>query len=329
MKHIMCVLVAMMLLTGMCLGAEPTPKGKTIALKAVTCWPKTNQGTDGFMMWINKVNERAKGEGLVINYLGSTEVIPTLEQFEAVRRGMVDVIFTTAGYYEAAMPEGASTALTQLTPWEERESGYYDFLAQAHKKLNAVYMGRMGTNDPFYLYAKTPVKDPHTDFKGRKFRTMVLYDSFLKELGIVPVTVPPGDTYTALERGVVEGFAWFGLGVRDFGWNEVCKYIINVPFFEMNSLILVNLDAWNRLPENLRSLMRDVTLVAEREAHAYYGNLCKVERQKLIEGGMKEINFSPADAKWFRDLAFESRWKDVMKLNPESGPRMKKMLTPK
>ena len=63
---------------------------------------------------------------------------------------------------------------------------------------------------------------------------------------------------SALERGLVDGFGWATLGPADWGWLKHCKYIIDIPFYtRQNVLILMNLDVWNGLGKNLRGSPRE------------------------------------------------------------------------
>ena len=57
-------------------------------------------------------------------------------------------------------------------------------------------------------------------FKGKKIRSIPLYDPILQTLGAVPVTTSPAEAYTAMERGVVDGLGWPDLGLLDFKFYE-------------------------------------------------------------------------------------------------------------
>ena len=41
-------------------------------------------------------------------------------------------------------------------------------------------------------------------FKGKKIRSIPLYDPILQSLGATPVTTSPAEAYIAMERGVVD-----------------------------------------------------------------------------------------------------------------------------
>ena len=55
------------------------PKAEPIVLKALTSWPEGDMIVWSYYYFIEKLNERAKGE-LIIEYLGTTEVYATGRQ---------------------------------------------------------------------------------------------------------------------------------------------------------------------------------------------------------------------------------------------------------
>jgi TRAP-type C4-dicarboxylate transport system substrate-binding protein len=291
----------------------PKPTPKPVVIKAVSFIAKDHLVSAYAKVFVERVNKQAKGR-LRIDYLGGPEVIPPFEQVEALRKGaVVQMTFSPTAYYASLLPEADVMHLTELTPMEERKpGGLYDFMVERHKKIGLFYLGRWTYNMPFYLYTNKKVDRPQ-QLAGQKMRTAALYDPFMKALGIVPVTLPYGEVYTALERGVVDGFGWPGVAVVALGWNKVCKYIIEPGFYEQNGVILMNLDTWNSLPKDLQDLLKDVAIKLEPDMADHFAKVTKEERQKMLDGGMQVIKFSPADAKWYRDLAYKVQWDEIEK----------------
>ncbi|MGD9114742.1 MAG: hypothetical protein PVI77_20430, partial [Desulfobacterales bacterium] len=170
-----------------------------VTLKAVAFIPKNHPLMSQTVVWVDMVNKEMTGK-VKINYVGGPEVIPGMQQAEAVKNGVIDIAFNPTAYYQNIFPEAGAFILSKYTPTEERKpGGFYDYMVKRHEKINIRYVGRMLWT-PFYLWPKREVKTID-DLKGIKMRTSALYDRFMKALGIVPVTIPAGDTYTALERG--------------------------------------------------------------------------------------------------------------------------------
>ena len=61
-------------------------------------------------------------------------------------------------------------------------------------------------------------------------------------MGATVVQTPPGEVYTALERGVVDGYGWPITGIFDLGWHEKTKYRVDPGFYSAEVSVLVNKD---------------------------------------------------------------------------------------
>lgn len=293
-------------------------------LKAVCFLPLNHPYVLMVKEWVKRVNDACKGE-LKVNLVGGPEVIPGLEQIEALRKGVVQMTFNVTAYYQARMPEGGAFTLSKLAPWETRTpGGFHDFFVDAHKKkVNAMYLGQW-IYGSFYLWVKDPVKTPD-DLKGRKLRTTALYDRFMNALGAVPVTINVPEVYTALKRGTVDGCGWPISGIRQFGWTEVVKYVIDHPFFAMNATILMNLDTWDSLSPSLQSKINEITVWYEPYMAGYLDSYRYSEWENLEKVGVKKIQFSPADAKRYLDAAYRVEWEALEKKVPELVPTLKKI----
>ncbi len=287
-----------------------------VTLKAVAFIPKNHPLMSQTIVWTDMINKELAGK-VKINYVGGPEVIPGMQQVEAVRKGVIDIAFNPTAYYQNIFPEGGAFILSKYTPTEERKpGGFYDFMVKRHENINCRYLGRMLWM-PFYLWPKKDVKDIQ-DLKGMKMRTSALYDRFMKALGIVPVTIPAGDTYTALERGTVEGFGWPNMGPRQRGWLEVVKNVIDLPFYGSNNITAVmNLDKWNQLPKDVQEKIIEVTTKFEPGMYDHFVKAADKEWTELDKMGINRIKFSEAENKKYVDLAYEVEWDNLAKKVPD------------
>jgi TRAP-type C4-dicarboxylate transport system substrate-binding protein len=244
---------------------------------------------------------------------------------EAVRKGVIDIAFNPTAYYQNILPEGGAFILSKYTPTEERKpGGFYDFMVKRHEKINSRYIGRMLWT-PFYLWPKEDVKTLD-DLKGIKMRTSALYDRFMKALGIVPVTISAGDTYTALERGTVGGFGWPNMGPRQRGWLEVVKNVIDLPFYGSNNITAVmNLDKWNKLPKDVQDQIIAVTAKFEESMYNHFVSATDKEWAELDKAGVNRIKFSEAENKKYIDLAYQVEWNNLAQKVPDIIVELKKV----
>lgn len=302
--------------TGIAAGKNP------IVLKAVCFLPKTHTLAAMTVEWVNRMNAMFPDD-LKIEYRGGPETIPSLEQVEALRRGIIDINFNVASYYAPQGAEFNAFQLSKLSPMEERKSGFYDYMVKAHEKIGARYLGRW-LHGGFHMYLKTPVK--HIDeLKGMKIRTGPLYVLFLDKLGAAPVSIKPSDVYTSLERGVAEGFCWPILGAREAGWTEVCKQVMDHPFYESDGTILFNSKKWASLPAPVREKILQTMPKYEADMVKYYDDAIVKERELMKKAGCQFFQLEPEDATKFNQLAYDSWWEFMMTKIPQLVPQLKKM----
>lgn len=310
-------------------GGTVLAASKPIKLRAVSAWPKTVFEVQNFMKFLDLVKKNVArqypGE-LKINYTGGPEVVPNREQVEALRNGIVDMVFTTDGYYTSALPEVNALSLTKIKPWEERARGVNSFLNKGHEtKLNTFYLGRMGSGIPFALHLNKPITK--ADLSGLKIRCSPTHINFLKKLGAHPLVIPPPDVYTALERGLADGFIWPAGLIRDWGWHEVTQYIVTTNFYMAVNVVLVNKNKWQKLPAHLQTLL--IKTQEQAEHYAVERGQAHVEKEfaAFKQQGIQFIDLPADDAKKFEQTAYTELWNIVIKKAPENGPRLKEMVS--
>ena len=93
-------------------------------------------------------------------------------------------------------------------------------------------------DNPFHLYLNKQITAP--DLTGLKLRITPVYRDFFQALGATVVQTAPGEVYTSLERGVVDGYGWPITGIFDLGWHEKTKYRVDPGFYTAEVSILIN-----------------------------------------------------------------------------------------
>lgn len=305
----------------------PTVHAGPIVLKGITAFPKNHLANDPVHIFVAKVNQRAKGK-LKIDWLGGPEVIKSFDQVHAVKAGTIDMLlYYPFPYMKPLVPVAEAKALSELTQWEERKSGAYDLLCEIlAKKVNAKDLGSFHSVIGYHIYTNKKIEKIE-DFNGMKIRAQPLYVPLLKALGATPVTMPAPEIYTAMERGVVDGFMWPKTGMISWGLQEVTKYVIEPSIFRMGQAALMNLDKWNKLPKDSQEIIMDVMQDVE-----YIGAMRNIMIAEYEDGvrrkaGMQYLQLPPEDAEKFVAIAYEKTWELVLKQAPEYGPQLKKLFS--
>jgi TRAP-type C4-dicarboxylate transport system substrate-binding protein len=293
-----------------------------VTLKAVSSFAEKTQFSRNFERFIDKVNTDGKGV-VKINYIGGPRAMPPFEVGNAVRTRVVDIANVTGAFYTNLMPEADGLKLISKSQSEQRKDGTFAFIEQLHnQKLNAHYLARQFHNVPFHIYLNKKIDK--LDFTGLKIRVTPVYKDVVEAFGGTTVTTAPGEVYTALERGVVDGYGWPITGIFDLGWEKVTKYRMEPPFYSVEVGVLVNLDAWKGLTDAQRKVLNDAALWlegldSENEA------LIKAEREKQAKAGIQTIEFGAAEDKMFRQRANDVGWASVIKRSPENGAKLRQL----
>lgn len=274
---------------------------------------------------IDEVKARSKGE-LTIDLLGSKEVMAQEDLVPAVKSGVLDFAYVSSSFNPGLVPEGLAVSLSQLPPWEERETGFWGLISDSYKKAGLYPLGRGSVFlNTFYLFTSFPVTKPQ-ELAGHKFRGQGPYIPLQKALGIISVPMSPTETYGALEQGLIDGLTWKVEAILSYKVHEAgVKYVINHPYACDDILFMMSVDGFNKLPQHLQKLLMDTVWDTERWNKDMWDKRNAEDFQALLKAGVKEIKFSPADAKWYTDLAWSSGWEDVLKQCPVTGPKLKEL----
>jgi TRAP-type mannitol/chloroaromatic compound transport system substrate-binding protein len=198
-----------------CLVSPAPALAQEATLKAVNTFQEGTYFARTFEAFVKKVNE--EGKGLVrINYVGGPKAIPPFEQANAIRSGVVDMANTAASFTASVVPEGMALNYTNYTMAELRKNGGLDALNKIYAEKNLFYFARSGEGIKYHLYLNKPIDK--ADLTGVKLRIAPIYREFFVRLGANVAQIAPGEVYTALERGVVDGYGWPLIGIFDLGW---------------------------------------------------------------------------------------------------------------
>ncbi len=297
-------------------------EAQEVTLKAVTSFAEKTQFSKNFERFIDKVNADGKGQ-VQINYIGGPRAMPPFEVGNAVRTKVVDIANVTGAFYTNLMPEADGFKLVSKPQSEQRKDGTFAFINELHnQKLNSFYLARQFHNVPFHIYMNKKIDK--LDFTGLKIRVTPVYKDIVEALGGTTVTTAPGEVYTALERGVVDGYGWPVTGIFDLGWEKVTKYRMEPAFYSVEVGVLVNLDVWKGLNDKQKKVLNDAALWLEA-LDSENDALIKSERDKQAAAGIQPIEFSAADSKAFLAKANDVGWASVIKRSPENGVKLRKL----
>ncbi len=290
-------------------------------ITAVHAFPETLIYTQSFLSFVDKVNKA--GEGVVqIEVRGGPEAIGMFQQPDAVRDGIVDMVYTPGSFYGGALPEKDALVASNLTAIETRQNGGIALIDEIHQqKMGLKYLGWFDSGVCYNLWtreAPTFDADGNLEVEGLKLRGNAVYNAFFtNHLGAQVIDLPTGEVYAALQRGVVDATGWTQIGLIDLKWNEFLNYRIEPCFFSTDLGVIVNLDRWNDLSEEARKIVQDVAIQHEIDSV----NALRTKRDEdfaaLEEQGMQVVELEGDARAAYLLAAREKNWERMEGLMAE------------
>ncbi|MGD8562390.1 MAG: TRAP transporter substrate-binding protein DctP [Desulfarculaceae bacterium] len=259
------VLTGVFLLTALAM-TEVKAADKPIKWKAQCVYGSGLQFYKSAAYFADLVKKMSKGR-MVIQMNTGGSIVPAFSEQEAVHKGVLDLSCSTSMYVKGKFPAavliGASFGMfkpMEFMAWCEKGGGYKlweEMYTQKGYKVKVL--------PPFAVYGseslgwfRKPIKSL-ADFKGLKYRTVGEWGEVLTRLGASVMTLPSGELYTALERGVLDATE---MSVPSFdkglGLFEICKYLVFPGVHQTSGPFetLANQDKWKKLPDDLKLIVQ-------------------------------------------------------------------------
>jgi len=308
-------------------------------------WFSTAHMVPPFENELCKNLEAASNGRVKIQFYGAQSLGKVLEQYEMVLDNVSDIGGGIPVAYEAdKLPLTSfmefpfiwkSAVVGTKVFYRLYEKGYFN---DEYKDFKMLAYYSCAVNQ---LYTAKKRIDKLEDFKGLKFFVgSPMHYAMYKQLGAIPIRMGYPDTYTALQRGTLDG----SIGplysmVKGWRYPEVVKYAwqwdISGGFAIINA---VNKDVWNKLPADIQTAWekagRDISfkIAEEYDAKVEEGTaLWKASKSELVKISKEEIDrmaekFLPLWQKWVDDN--EAKGRPAKKLYKAYVEIMKEMGQP-
>ena len=224
--------------------------------KMVTTWapnmPVLGEGCNLFSDWVNKMS----GGRLNIKVYGGGELIPSLESFDAVSNGAIEMGSGASYYWAGKIPSGQFFSSVpfgmnskQMNSWIISGGGdrYY---REIYEPFNLIPFVGGNTSMQMGGWFNKEILSIE-DLNGLKMRIPGFGGKVLSKAGGTAVTVAGGEIYTNLERGVIDATEWIG-PYHDYlmGFYQVAKYYYYPGWHEPGGVLemIVNKGKFQLLP---------------------------------------------------------------------------------
>lgn len=243
-------------------------------------------------------NIEANSDGrIAVQVLYSGEGVGTTGILSAVKSGLITMgaPFQSmhagelpAGIVEIGLPGGTDDTAELQALFHDK--GWDKVLTKAYGSQGMVWLEPY-IQPPVYVLTKKQINSVK-DFKGLKIRAPGAYGKFLRNLGASPVSLSWSEIYTSLATGVIDGSIGSNMiDHRDGNHVEVAKYMYKLPLAGAQVLpIVVNRNAWKKLPDDLKDAVRKATEVHAEEQLTMSK---KWESEAVAEMEAKGLMWSP------------------------------------
>ncbi|MEO0679672.1 MAG: TRAP transporter substrate-binding protein DctP [Pseudomonadota bacterium] len=303
------------------LGGLTAAKAEDV-VTAVHAFPETLIYTKSFLSFVDKVN--AAGEGVVrIDVRGGPEAIGMFQQPDAVRDGIVDMVYTPGSFYGGALPEKDAMVASNLTAVETRANGGTALMDEIHQeKMGLKYLGWFDSGVCYNLWTRNAPEfdaDGNLEVEGLKLRGNAVYNAFFTNyLGAQVIDLPTGEVYAALQRGVVDATGWTQIGLINLKWNEFLNYRIEPCFFSTDLGVIVNLEKWESLSPEAQTVLQDVAIQHEADSVEALRKVRDEDFAALDAAGMQVVSLEGEAKANYLAAAREKTWERMKGLMADS-----------
>lgn len=281
-------------------GSSEHAKRENYNWKMTTTWPPNfpvlGEVANKYAEWVEEMSD---GQ-IKIKVYGGGELVPSLEAFDAVSNGTIEMGSgasyywagkTPAAQFFAAVPFGMNSQ--QLTSWIETGGGY-ELWKKTYAKFNLVPFlgGNTGVQMGGWFNKEINSVD---DFKGLKMRLPGIGGKVLEKAGGAAVLVAGGELYTSLERGVIDATEWIG-PYHDYkmGFQKVAKYYYTPGWHEPGTQLefFTNKDKHDALPKHLQAILEAASKKAQVWVLSEFDKQNGIYLDKLKDEGVEVREFS-------------------------------------
>lgn len=276
--------------------------------------------------WMNEVTRRTNGKVAFKTYWTET-LLKMTDLFPGVSRGLADIVDCAAPSHNPDMvPLGTIGTVVFLTDKPDVQGMALNELFKTHpalirefEKNNVKFLYGLGTPPTILATKKKLTK--FEELKGQKIRATGGVPKALSGAGAIPVAIPFGEIYEAVQRGVVDGISGVPFDAMvEYKFHEVAPYLIDpgIGTYAIGYTVM-NLDKWKSLPADVQKVMEEVSKEHFGKLREVLENEARKSIEIAIKGKATIMRLDPGEkAKW-RAACTPALWDEWIKAREDKG----------
>ena len=271
--------------------------------RLVTAWPKNYPGLGMAPERIADLVEEMSNGQMKITVYGAGEQVPAFGVFDAVSSGSHQMGHSGGYFWKGKVPAaqfftGVPFGLTadEINAWTNRGGGL-ELWREIYEPFSIYPIPAGNTGTQMFGWFNKEINSLE-DIKGLKMRIPGIGGEVLKRAGGIPVTLPGGELFTALQTGVIDATEWVGpYNDLTFGFQQTAKYYYYPGWHEPGSMLelLINKDAWNSLPKHLQVIIETASKAVNQDILDEYTARNNKALRELVDVHGVELRRLPDD----------------------------------
>ena len=276
---------------------------KTYNWRLVTSWPKNYPGLGMAPERIADLVEEMSDGQMTITVYGAEEQVPAFGVFDAVSSGSHQMGHSGGYFWKGKVPAAQfftsvpfGLTADEINAWVNRGGGL-ELWREIYEPFNIYPIPAGNTGTQMFGWFNKEINSLE-DVKGLKMRIPGIGGEVFKEAGGIPVTLPGGELFTALQTGVIDATEWVGpYNDLTFGFHQAAKYYYYPGWHEPGPMLelIINLDEWNSLPKHLQVIIETATKAVNQDMLDEYLAKNNQALTELVEVHGVELRRLPDD----------------------------------
>jgi TRAP-type mannitol/chloroaromatic compound transport system substrate-binding protein len=298
-RHLFAAAGASVLVATPAVHAQTSP---AIRWRMATSFPKTLDVLHGAAeRMTRRIGELTQGQfNITVHAAG--ELMPAFSVFDGVSNNTVQCGYTVGNY---SIGRNSALAFDKVLPFGlnarhhlawMRYAGGLALLRDLYKTYNIVNHPAGNTGSQMGGWFRKPVKSL-ADLKGLRMRIPGWGGRIMAEMGVIPQSIPGGDVYVALEKGVLDASEFVGPADDEkLGFIKVAPYYHFPGWWEpcAQLSLFTNAGEFEKLPRHYQSAVEVAAAEAYGDMLAHYDVQNPLALRRLVSAGAQLVRFPDA-----------------------------------
>ena len=241
--------------------AKAADPDKTFELNYAVFFPATHLQAQTAEAWAKEIALRSNRRINITMFPGGT-LTKAAQTYEAVESGVADIGMSVFAYTRGRFPLLEALDLPLGYPDGVTATKIANEMVKKYKpeELSGVHVLYLHAHGPG-IFASRKKVERAKDLASMKIRATGLSAKIVTALGGTPVSMSQGDTYEALQKGVVDATFCPVETLKGWKQGEVIDYVVDTKSigYTTSMFVVMNKAKWDSLPDDLKSVVTEVS----------------------------------------------------------------------